>query len=84
MEIYGYQKRVITIPNIFAQLYGFYQKTKNKLYGMEAGLDYSKLIGDLQSKFTYIDEEITVKTALELDLNRGNVRDAMKDTFIHC
>lgn len=84
MAIYGYPRRVITIPNIIAQFYGVYEKTWNKLNGKEAGLDYSKFITDIQSKYTYIDEEITAQTALDLNLNRGNVREAMKDTFIHC
>ena len=84
VALYGRQRKVITIPNAVAQAYGLFEKLKNKIQGKEAGLDYSKFIGDIQSKFTYIPEETTLQTAHELNLTRGGVRDAMKDTFMHC
>ena len=82
--LYGSRRKVVIIPNLLAQGYGLFEKLKNKIQGKEAGLNYIKFIGDVQSKFTYIPEETILQIAHELNLTRGGVRDAMKDTFRRC
>lgn len=82
--LYGKERRVITIPTAIAQLYGKYEKALVKKQGKETGLDYSKIIQDIQSKYTYLPDDLITTTAQELNLKRGGIDDAIRETFERC
>lgn len=84
LSLGGFKGRLITIPIFLAQFYGYYEKITNKWKGKEAGLDYPKYIRDIQCKYTYFPEELMEETARELHIVRGNVNQAMQETFIKC
>lgn len=80
----GFKKRIITVPVFIAQLYAMIEKFANSMKGKEAGLNYPKYIRDFQCKFTYFPEEKMQTTAQDLLLSRGDIREAIRETFEEC
>jgi len=80
----GFRKKIIVVPIFIAQIYAWFEKIANTIKGKEAGLNYPKYIVDFQHKFTYLPEELLKTISKELKTTRGDVRQAIKETFDIC
>jgi len=80
----GFRKKTIVVPIFIAQIYAWFEKIANTFKGKEAGLNYPKYIVDFQHKFTYLPEELLKTNSKELKTTRGDVRQAIKETFDIC
>jgi len=61
------KKKIITTPTWIAYLGGVFLKRAEKKHGKEGGLDYAKLMTDIQSKDLYYPEELVLKVKEQLD-----------------
>lgn len=62
----GNDKKIVTSPTWVAYIAGLFLKRKDKKAGKEAGLDYAKLMTDIQSKDLFYPEEVIAQTKLDL------------------
>jgi len=62
----GNNKKIYTIPTAFAYLGGLYFNLLEKKYGKEGGLNYAKLMPDIQARKMFYSDEVIAKMKLDL------------------
>ena len=81
VALYGKEKRIVTLPTELAQLYGKYEQFTLARQNREAGLDYSRYMKDVQSRYTFFSDEMMDSVAAELRIERGSLDEAIYETF---
>lgn len=62
----GNKKKIINVPTWLAYVTGLFMKSADKRKGKEAGLDYAKLMTNIQSKELFYADEVIAKTKKDL------------------
>jgi dihydroflavonol-4-reductase len=81
LQAMGENKRIVTIPTQFAAIYGRNLKMKETKEGKESGLDPTKFMQDIQSRFTYFDP---APFSDALGYSRGGLEEAIIKTIKAC
>lgn len=90
MECCGAKKRYVGVPTWMATIGGYSAARKIEKEGFETGLDYRKLMKDIQSKDYYIPEEEMAEVRKHLRYNELgytgglDIKDGIKKTMIAC
>ena len=84
------KKKIITIPTFFAYLGGLYFNYKEKKHGKQGGLNYAKLMPDIQARDLYYSDEVIANMKEELGYkelgydNSVDVKSGIETTMQAC
>ena len=82
LDAYGMEKkRIITVPAFVLGVYGWFIKHKEKKEGKESGLDTVKLMYDIQSQETFLDNDTVCE---QLGIQRRGVKASLIKTVEKC